>query len=266
MAFEQAGVVDELLRRRSAPTAMVGGFLGPGGLVPVDQSGLSSCCWRRSSRRCGQRSAGAGASRARRSKMAAGLVLMALGFVFMVRRARSECRRRAGQPAAGWSPPTRSTPSASCACRRSACRSSPSWRRCRMVALLMGIWFFATGDRRVPRGPARGADRQDRARRALPRCWAARPTSTWCCGGAAGGGVRPAAALTPWLRRRMHGRGRYERSAADAARSPCYCRRPWPPPSRPRPPSRARTTSSTACTASTSPIPTAGSRTPTRTR
>ena len=73
----------------------------------------------------------------------------------------------------------------------------------------------------------------------------------------------PLFALTPWLRpaHARAGRVRLRRGS----RAACYCRRPWPPPSRPPSPP-ARTTSSITCTASTSPIPIAGSRTPTRPR
>ena len=116
---------------------------GSRGLVPVDQSGRPRDRGAVLRGAVDLRSAAGAASRARPTKMAFGLVLVALGFVFMVLGGAAQRRRRAGQPVlAGrrlYVPHLRrALPVAD----RTVVRDQAG--AARMVARLMGVWFFAT--------------------------------------------------------------------------------------------------------------------------
>ena len=134
----------------------------------------------------------------------------------------------------------------------------------RMVALLMGIWFFATAIAEFLAGQL--AALTDKI---------ARGELFHLLGGQADFYlvlvVAPLAAARPAVRADAvaapaHARtGRCERGSRTSAGPATVVGRGLRQAAR-RPPSRARTTSSTTCTASTSPIRTAGSRTPTRPR
>ena len=94
-------------------------------------------------------------------KLGLGLILLGVGFLVMMLAAQLVVSSggKVGPPGCCW--PTCSTPSASCACPRWACSTSPSSRRAKFVGQSLGTWFLGTAHRQQHRRPGRRRLRWD---------------------------------------------------------------------------------------------------------